>query len=132
MRLCPYQIIARAGGAAPAVLNAANETAVEAFLARRIGFLDIAAVVETVLDMLTGDKLGEIAKSPSSFDDVVAADAAGVEPLATFQAGDALCEAGLSAQWHVSYGVPHSIGPDGLELAGAFLRTVSKGFSLTR
>jgi 1-deoxy-D-xylulose-5-phosphate reductoisomerase len=66
-----------AGGAAPAVLNAANETAVEAFLARRIGFLDIAAVVETVLDMLAGDKLGEIAKSPSSFDDVIAADGAG-------------------------------------------------------
>ena len=33
----------RAGGAAPAVLNAANEVAVAAFLARRIGFLDIAA-----------------------------------------------------------------------------------------
>lgn len=34
-----------AGGAAPAVLNAANEVAVMAFLDRRIGFLDIAAVV---------------------------------------------------------------------------------------
>jgi 1-deoxy-D-xylulose-5-phosphate reductoisomerase len=66
-----------AGGAAPTVLNAANETAVDAFLARRIGFLDIAGVVETVLDMLAGDRLGEIAKSPSSFDDVMAADAAG-------------------------------------------------------
>src|SRR5690606_19754727 len=32
-----------AGGAAPAVFNAANEAAVEAFLDRRIGFLDIAA-----------------------------------------------------------------------------------------
>ncbi|MBL8549696.1 MAG: dienelactone hydrolase family protein [Hyphomonadaceae bacterium] len=51
---------------------------------------------------------------------------------AMFQAADGLCEAGLSAQWHVSYGVPHSIGPDGLELAGAFLKTVSKGFSLAR
>ncbi len=40
----------RAGGAAPAVLSAANEVAVEAFLARRIGFLDIARLVESVLD----------------------------------------------------------------------------------
>jgi 1-deoxy-D-xylulose-5-phosphate reductoisomerase len=38
-----------AGGAAPAILNAANEVAVAAFLARRIGFLEIAAIVEHVL-----------------------------------------------------------------------------------
>jgi len=37
------------GGAAPAVLNAANEIAVEAFLAKKIGFLDIAQVVEKTL-----------------------------------------------------------------------------------
>lgn len=37
------------GGGAPTVLNAANEVAVDAFLNRRIGFLDIAAVVEAVL-----------------------------------------------------------------------------------
>ena len=37
------------GGARPAVLNAANEVAVAAFLARRIGFLDIAHIVATVL-----------------------------------------------------------------------------------
>ncbi len=39
----------RAGGSAPAVLNAANETAVAAFLAGRIGFADIARVVEKAL-----------------------------------------------------------------------------------
>jgi 1-deoxy-D-xylulose-5-phosphate reductoisomerase len=39
----------RAGGSAPAVLNAANEVAVSAFLGRRIGFLDIAAIVADVL-----------------------------------------------------------------------------------
>ncbi len=39
-----------AGGARPAVLNAANEIAVEAFLGGRIGFLDIAHIVATVLD----------------------------------------------------------------------------------
>ncbi len=42
----------RAGGGSPTILNAANEVAVEAFLQRRIGFLDIAAVVEAVLDRL--------------------------------------------------------------------------------
>jgi 1-deoxy-D-xylulose-5-phosphate reductoisomerase len=38
------------GGIASIVLNAANEAAVAAFLARRIGFLDIARIVEDVLD----------------------------------------------------------------------------------
>ena len=38
------------GGAKPAILNAANEVAVAAFLAGRIGFLDIAAVVSSTLD----------------------------------------------------------------------------------
>jgi 1-deoxy-D-xylulose-5-phosphate reductoisomerase len=42
----------RAGGAAPAILSAANEVAVEAFLDRRIGFLDIARLVESVLDRI--------------------------------------------------------------------------------
>ncbi|MBV8869155.1 MAG: 1-deoxy-D-xylulose-5-phosphate reductoisomerase [Acetobacteraceae bacterium] len=42
----------RAGGGAAAVLSAANEIAVEAFLGRRIGFLDIAATAEAVLDRL--------------------------------------------------------------------------------
>jgi len=37
------------GGAAPIVLNAANEAAVAAFLARRIRFLDIARIVEDVM-----------------------------------------------------------------------------------
>ncbi len=41
-----------AGGAAPAIMNAANEVAVAAFLARRIGFLDIVGMVEAVLDRL--------------------------------------------------------------------------------
>lgn len=39
-----------AGGAKPAVLNAANEVAVASFLDGRIGFLAIAAIVEDVLD----------------------------------------------------------------------------------
>lgn len=40
----------RTGGMAPTILNAANEIAVEAFLKRRIGFLDIPRVVETALN----------------------------------------------------------------------------------
>jgi len=39
-----------AGGARPAILNAANEIAVAAFLDRRIGFLEIAAIVADTLD----------------------------------------------------------------------------------
>lgn len=42
----------RAGGAAPTILSAANEVAVEAFLARRLGFTAIAALVEAVLNRL--------------------------------------------------------------------------------
>ena len=42
--------VLRTGGSAPAVLNAANEVAVRAFLSREIGFLDIARVVEETLE----------------------------------------------------------------------------------
>jgi 1-deoxy-D-xylulose-5-phosphate reductoisomerase len=40
----------RAGGTAPAVLNAANEVAVEAFLNNGIAFQEIAQIIESVLD----------------------------------------------------------------------------------
>ncbi len=52
-----------AGGGAPAILNAANEIAVEAFLQRKIGFLEIANTVAEVLDMLgtpPADTLDEV------------------------------------------------------------------------
>ncbi|MDQ1078686.1 1-deoxy-D-xylulose-5-phosphate reductoisomerase [Pseudoroseomonas cervicalis] len=42
----------RAGSGAPTILNAANEVAVGLFLERRLGFLDIAAVVEDTLAAL--------------------------------------------------------------------------------
>lgn len=45
-----------AGGGAPTILNAANETAVALFLDRRLGFLDIATVVEATLDGLAGSR----------------------------------------------------------------------------
>ena len=45
------------GGAAPTVLNAANETAVHAFLEGRIGFLEIAETVERTLEAIPADNL---------------------------------------------------------------------------
>jgi phospholipase/carboxylesterase len=46
---------------------------------------------------------------------------------ALFQAAEGLAAAEIGAQWHVSYGVPHSIGPDGLQLGGDFLRAALAG-----
>ena len=45
------------GGMAPAVLSAANEVAVEAFLTRRIGFLQIAQLVAETLEQADGRNL---------------------------------------------------------------------------
>lgn len=57
-----------AGGARPAVLNAANEVAVAAFLARRIGFLEIAAIVADTLARYDP-------AAPATLDQVLAIDA---------------------------------------------------------
>jgi 1-deoxy-D-xylulose-5-phosphate reductoisomerase len=57
-----------AGGARPAILNAANEVAVEAFLNRRIRFLEIAAIVEDTL-------IRYDPAAPDSVDAVLAIDA---------------------------------------------------------
>ena len=43
------QAAARAGGLQPAILNAANEIAVQAFLERQLNFLEIPEVIEAVL-----------------------------------------------------------------------------------
>ena len=59
---------AAAGGAAPAVLNAANEVAVAAFLAGQIGFTQISSVVAQTLD-------NGVPRAPASLDDVLAVDA---------------------------------------------------------
>ncbi len=53
----------QAGGCAPAVLNAANEIAVAAFLDRKLAFTDISRVVEqtlTELPMMAADELSTI------------------------------------------------------------------------
>ncbi|HYB33399.1 MAG TPA: 1-deoxy-D-xylulose-5-phosphate reductoisomerase [Steroidobacteraceae bacterium] len=62
------QAAARAGGLYPVVLNAANEVAVEAFLARRLNFPGIAAVIEAVVERGTGGAIGAL-------EDVLAVDA---------------------------------------------------------
>jgi len=64
-----YQALEQ-GGNAPAVLNAANEVAVAAFLAGRLGFARIAVVVEEALARVPPAAV-------PALDDVLAADAAG-------------------------------------------------------
>jgi len=59
------------GGAAPTILNAANEVAVEQFLGRRIGFLGIARTVERTLNALAPEMNGP---APETLDDVLALD----------------------------------------------------------
>lgn len=51
-----------AGGTAPAILNASNEIAVEAFLADKIGFMDIPALIETVLSKANVEAVTSIAQ----------------------------------------------------------------------
>ncbi|MDO8986857.1 MAG: 1-deoxy-D-xylulose-5-phosphate reductoisomerase [Coriobacteriia bacterium] len=50
----------RDGGTAPAVMNAANEVAVAAFLAGRCGFLDIENTVRTVLQAHSAEPLESV------------------------------------------------------------------------
>jgi 1-deoxy-D-xylulose-5-phosphate reductoisomerase len=59
LRLARAALIAGAG--APTVLNAANEVAVAAFLARTIGFLDIAAIVDSVLQQFDAPPVADLA-----------------------------------------------------------------------
>jgi 1-deoxy-D-xylulose-5-phosphate reductoisomerase len=60
---------AAAGGTAPAIFNAANEVAVEAFVAGRLPFTGIAELVQRTLAAQT-------AEEPGSLEAVLAADAA--------------------------------------------------------
>jgi 1-deoxy-D-xylulose-5-phosphate reductoisomerase len=71
------------GGAQPAILNAANEVAVASFLDKRIGFLDIAAIVGRTLESFAPS-------APSSIDEVLEIDrearAQALQITRTFQA----------------------------------------------
>ncbi len=62
----------RRGGAAPAIMNAANEIAVEAFLGKRLAFLDIARLVRETLD--AADARG-LMRPAATLADVLAVDA---------------------------------------------------------
>ena len=59
------------GGSAPTILNAANEIAVENFLAGKLGFLDIARTVERTMNGLAGDMSRP---APATLADVLALD----------------------------------------------------------
>ncbi|MCC6889981.1 MAG: 1-deoxy-D-xylulose-5-phosphate reductoisomerase [Hyphomicrobiales bacterium] len=60
-----------AGGGAPTVLNAANEVAVGEFLAKRIGFTGISALVEAALSAAAARGL---TREPQSVDDALGID----------------------------------------------------------
>jgi 1-deoxy-D-xylulose-5-phosphate reductoisomerase len=60
-----------AGGAEPTILNAANEIAVREFVAGRLGFIGIPALVEATLD--AAERRGEVAE-PQSVEEAVAID----------------------------------------------------------
>ena len=62
-----YEALA-AGGTASIVLNAANEVAVEAFLAERLSFTGIAEVCRRTMDALSG------ARAPVSVEEILASD----------------------------------------------------------
>jgi 1-deoxy-D-xylulose-5-phosphate reductoisomerase len=70
----------REGGSSPAVLNAADEVAVAAFLDGRLGFLGIAEVVSATLE--TSDW-----RTLETVEDVITADREGREIAASFIAG---------------------------------------------
>jgi 1-deoxy-D-xylulose-5-phosphate reductoisomerase len=75
--------VMEAGGAAPTVLNAANEVAVEAFLAKRIGFTGISAIVERALEKAASERLG----APETVNA-----AAAIDHIARIRARDLLLE----------------------------------------
>ena len=60
--------VMRRGGMAGAVFNAAKERALDAFIAGRIGFLDMAGIVETVLTRMSSDS--SLIDAPMTLDTV--------------------------------------------------------------
>ena len=71
---------AQAGGTAPAILNAANEVAVEAFLDHRIRFTDISGVIEHTLSNVS-------LNDDNDLEAVLADDAAARTSASSFVAG---------------------------------------------
>ena len=69
--------VLRTGGAAPTIFNAANEIAVQKFLAGKIGFLDITDIVTYTLDVLAP-------APPASLDEVIAVDSQARQVASSF------------------------------------------------
>ncbi len=80
-----YQALA-AGGAAPAILNAANEEVVAAFLDKRIPYLAIAATLDAVLQQLAG-------QAADSLEELMAADASARRTARELIAANSFCSA---------------------------------------
>jgi 1-deoxy-D-xylulose-5-phosphate reductoisomerase len=80
----PLLALARAagerGGTAPCAFNAANEVAVSAFLDGRIGFLDIAAVVEETLERVDGAPARDLDDLHAADDEARRLAARGLQP----------------------------------------------------
>jgi 1-deoxy-D-xylulose-5-phosphate reductoisomerase len=73
--------VMEAGGLCGAVFNAAKEAALDAFIANRIGFLDMAQLVEHVLSEIGAD--AATVTGPYSLADVQHLDAAAREAVAS-------------------------------------------------
>ena len=78
-----------AGGAVPTILNAANEVAVAEFLANRLGFAGIAALVEATIEAAHGRG---ITKEPGSVEEAL-----GVDHVSRSLAADLLPEIAAKA-----------------------------------
>lgn len=90
----------RMGGGAPLIMNAANEIAVEEFLGGRIGFLDIARIVETMLE-------AEPLPAPETIDQVLEFDGEARRATRALIAGPSF--------------IPHNDGKDAIAFAAASL-----------
>ncbi len=88
------QTAARAGGLTPVALNAANETAVHAFLEGQLNFTGIASVIDKVITRCTAGPIGAL-------EDVLAADS------------EARCLAHESIEAHMRAGTTVSLGSVG-------------------
>ena len=66
------QTVMQTGGAAGAVFNAAKEIALDHFIARNIGFVDMAPIVEQTLDTYAAQ--GSLDAAPASLAEVLAID----------------------------------------------------------
>ncbi len=84
------QRVMRDGGLSGAAFNAAKERALDAFIARQIGFMDMAVIVERVLDTLSSD--GGLRVDTPGLDDVLE-----VDRLARIRAAEAAADIAQTA-----------------------------------